>query len=227
MWKKLQPSCLMVSVMMAVSVVAMSQGQLTLLVSGRSTSIPLMQMNGRNYVQVEALARAVNGSLQFNGNQTTLTVPAAGGNASATAPAATTANSAANGGFSQAFLRAGIEEMSTIREWRSALASVIENEYPFTQDWLTQYQAQANTNLRLAQAAATTSADQNASSLITNEYQKMKQLSDKYLAKRANMIYIPSNALTNDPLAQSIIACGKSLGAMVASGQFVDDGTCD
>jgi len=52
----------------------------------------------------------------------------------------------------------------------------------------------------------------------------MKQLSDKYAAKRA---YIAPDALRNDSLNQSIIACGKSLGAMAASGQFVDDGTCN
>jgi hypothetical protein len=82
------------------------------------------------------------------------------------------------------------------------------------------------TNLRLMQAAATTDADQNAAQLVANEYQKMKQLSDKYLAKRENMNYISPDALTNDSLNQSIMACGKSLGAMAASGQFVDDGTC-
>jgi hypothetical protein len=116
--------------------------------------------------------------------------------------------------------------MSTIREWHSVLASALKNQYPVTQDGLAEYQAQAMTNLRLAQAAATTDADQNAAQLIANECQKMKQLSDKYVAKRADMNYVDPGALNNDALNQSIIACGKSLGAMAASGQFVDDGTC-
>jgi hypothetical protein len=116
--------------------------------------------------------------------------------------------------------------MSTIREWHGALSTVIENQYPFTQDWLSRYEGAALTNLRLAQAAATTDADQNASSLITNEYQKMKQLSDKYLTKRTNMNFIAVDALQNDTSNQSIIACGKSLAAMAGSGQFTDDGSC-
>lgn len=204
------------------SVMAMSQGQLqTLVVTGHSGRVPVMQTNGRNYVDVEAFAQVVNGSVSFNGVQATLTLPT--GN---TSSAQTPTPIAGAAGFSKGFLRAGIEEMSTIREWRSALTSAIENQYPFTQDGLARYQAMAATNLQLVQAAATTDADENAASLIANEYQKMKQLSDKYLSKRANMSYISPDALKNDPLDQSIIACAKSLGAMAASGQFTDDGTC-
>jgi hypothetical protein len=206
-----------------VPLMAMSQGQIqTLIVSGHGGSVPVTQMNGRNYVEVEALARVVNGSLSFGANQIALTLPAAGGNAAAAAiPAAT-----ASAGFSKEFLREGIEEMSMIREWHSALASAIDNQYPVTKEGLAQYEAQAMTNLRLLQTAATTDADHKAAQLITNGYQKMKQLSDKYVAKRADMNYIAPDALKNDPLDQSIIACGKALGAMAANGQFVDDVTC-
>lgn len=209
------------------SVIALSQGQLqTLAVSGYPGSVPVVQVNGKNYVQVDALAQVVNGSLSFHGNQATLMLTGSGGNAGPAASSTASTNSGVNSSFSKEFLRAGIEEMSTIREWHSALSTVIENQYPFTQDWLSRYQGEAMTNLRLAQAAAATDADQNAASLITNEYQKMKQLSDKYMAKRANMNYIASDALKNDPLDQSIIACGKSLSAMAGSGQFTDDGSC-
>ena len=215
------------AIVMIASIGAISQEQSrTLVVSGHAGTVPVTQSNGRSYVDLEALAQVVNGALSFNGNQITLTLSPAGGNAT-TAPAHTAGTSSGNNNeFSKAFLQAGIEEMSTIREWHSTLASAIENAYPFTQVGLSRYQAQAMTNLRLMQAAATTDADQNAAQLVTNEYQKMKQLSDKYLAKRENMNYISPDALTNDSLNQSIMACGKSLGAMAASGQFVDDGTC-
>jgi hypothetical protein len=205
-----------------VPVMGLSQGQnQTLVVSGRGGSLPVTLINGRNYVELEALARMANVSLTFEGNQYTLTLPA-GGNAEAAAGP----SRAANTGFSTAFLRAGIEAMSTVREWHSALASAIANQFPITQNWLTTYQAQAMTNLRLAQTAATSDADQSAMQLITNVSRKMKQLSDKYVAKRAEMNYIAPDALTNDTLDQNIIACGKSLGAMAASGQFTDDGSC-
>jgi hypothetical protein len=54
----------------------------------------------------------------------------------------------------------------------------------------------------------------------------MSQLSDKYLAQRANLTYIAQDALENDDLNQRIVACGHALGAMAGSGQFVDDPSC-
>lgn len=209
-------------------VIAMAQAPTqTLAVTGYSGSVPALQVSGRNYVEVEALARLINGALSFSGNRIVLTLPGATGNAAAASAPAAAPSPAVSSGFSREFLRAGIEAMSTIREWHSALASAIGNGYPVTEDGLSQYSAQAMTNLRLAQTAAKTDSDQQAAQLVANEYQKMKQLSDKYVAKRENMNYISPGSLKNDPLNQGIIACGKSLGAMAASGQFTDDGSCD
>ncbi len=224
MTKKTRSVWTMMTLAMIVFVMATAQGPIqTLVITGHAGSVPVTQIKGKNYVKVEALARVVNGSLSFNGNQITLTPPGAGGNA-ATTPAA--ASPATTPGFSREFLRAGIEQMSTVREWHSALTSAIDNQYPLTKDGLAPYEAQAMTNLRLAQAAATTDADQGAARLIASEYQKMKQLSDKYVAKRVNMTYVAPGTLKDDPLDQSMVACGKSLGAMAASGQFVDDAIC-
>jgi hypothetical protein len=196
-----------------------SQGPITTLkLSGHPGSVPVMQVNARNYVDIEALARMANGSLSFNGTQVTLTLP----------PGAETgeAGAAAKTGFSKEFLRAGIEAWSTIREWHSALTSAIENQFPVAQAWQAPFQAQASTSVRLAQVAATTDADRSAVPLIENVFQKMKQLSDKYVAQRASLSYIAPDSLKTDSLNQSIIACGRSLEAMAESGQFVDDGSC-
>ena len=221
MREKTRSMWLIITLAMNVSVKAMSQEQLrTLVVSGHAGSVPVTQMNGKNYVEVEALAQVANGTLSFNGNQITLTLSTASGNATAASPGP-------NKGFSKEFLRAGIEAMSTLREWHSVLASAIENQYPFTLAGLASYQGPAMKNLRLAQVAATTEADQNAVQLIASAHQKMKQLSDKYIAQRAEATSIPPDALKDDSLDQTLIACGKSLGAMAAGGQFVDDGTCN
>jgi hypothetical protein len=132
----------------------------------------------------------------------------------------------ANRAFSRDFLGAMIEERDAIREWHSALASAVGTKYALTPQGLGPYQARAMTNLRLALAAAKTDADQDAAPLILNEYQKMEQLSDKYLAKRAILSYIELGALQDDELDQSVIACEKSLEAMAASGQFMEDEGC-
>jgi len=218
------------AVAMFVVVVGLAQAaqQGTVLVlNGYTETVPVMQVNGKNYVNVEALARATNGSMSFNGNQIVLTLPAAGSGGGTAASQQAAPAASQNTGFSKEFLTAAIEEMSTLREWHSALASAIANGFPVTGELVAPYQAQAATNLGLMRVAVSTQSDQGAAQLISNAYQKMKQLSDKYVAKRANLEFVGPNALKNDPLDQSLIACGKSLRSMAVNGQFVDDGSCD
>ncbi len=57
----------------------------TLIVTGQPGQIPILQMNGKSYVDIDALARLTNSSLSFNGNQVILTPP---GSAPGTPPAA-------------------------------------------------------------------------------------------------------------------------------------------
>jgi hypothetical protein len=116
----------------------------TLIVNGRSENVPVIQVNGRSYVDLEALARAANGSLSFSGNEIALTLPGSLANANTTsantasAPAAAPAP-AANPGFSPAFLKAGIEQMGTVREWHTALAAAIQNGTPVAAFWISEY----------------------------------------------------------------------------------------
>jgi hypothetical protein len=215
-----------------------SQNRTLIVINGNSGNVPVIQVNGRSYVDLEALTNAINGSLTYSGNQIALTLPSGSGNANANmnANSNTMQNAApvngpapappSNQGFSQAFLTAGIEQMSTLREWHSALASAIQNGTPIAAGWLAPYRAQAQTNLRLAQTAIQTNSDRKAFQLLSNEFQNMAKLADKYIAKRDNLSYISPNSLQDDSLNQSIVACGRSLGAMAASGQFVDDGSC-
>jgi len=101
-----------------------AQQNSTLIVSGQPGQAPVLQINGRSYVDIEALARLTNGSLGFKGNQITLTLPGAAASAPSTA---TAPSQPASPGFSKEFMRAGIEEMSVIREWRSALLNAVQN----------------------------------------------------------------------------------------------------
>jgi hypothetical protein len=221
---------MLAGVLLAVSgmVVAQDANQnRTLIVNGQPVSIAVIQVNGRSYVDLEALTRAANGSLSFSGNQIALTLPASSAIANATPAPATAPAPAANPGFSQAFLKAGIEQMATVREWHTALGAAIQNGTPVAANWLAPYRNQAATNLRLASVAIQTNSDRRAFQLLTNEFQNMAKLADNYIAARTNMTYISPDALQNDDLNQRIVACGHSLGSMAASGQFVDDGSCN
>jgi hypothetical protein len=221
------------ALLLVVSGIALAQDanqNRTLIVNGQSGIVNVIQVNGRSYVDLEALARAANGSLSFSGNQIALSLPGSPSSANPTAANATAAPAPAaapNPGFSQPFLTAGIEQMSTLREWHAALAAAIQNGTPVEAGWLAPYRNQAATNLRLASVAIQTNSDRKAFQLLTNEFQNMAKLADKYIAARANLSYISPDALQNDDLNQRIVACGHSLGSMAASGQFVDDGSCN
>jgi hypothetical protein len=122
----------------------------TLIVNGQSGQVAVMQINGRSFVDLEALAQLANGSLGFRGNQIMLTLPASAAKNPTTAPST---RHPADSAFSKNFMKAGIEEM-VIREWRSAQANAIQNGYLVTAAWVAGYRSRATESLRLASVAA-------------------------------------------------------------------------
>ena len=197
----------------------------TLVVNGQAGQVAVMLVDGRSFVDLEALTRLANGSLSFKSNRITLTLPGS----DAGAPAADPSSSPPADGFSKDFVKAGIEEMTVIREWRSALANAVQNGYPVTAASVAGYRNQATANLRLASVAASTDSDRQALQLLTNELDNMQKWNDKILQARKDMDaakYMSPDALNNDPLFQKILNCAHSLAAMASSGVFVDDGSC-
>lgn len=226
-----------VALLLAILAVALSLSAAdrhTLILNGQSTDVLVIFVGSHPYVDLEALADALRGSVSSSGAMVALTLPVS----SASPPPAPITSSAApapvptqpippNPGFSREFLNAGIEEMSTLREWHSALQTAIQNGIPLSEGLLQPYRAQATTNLRLTSVAATTTADRNGYQLLNNVFLNMGKLSDKYVNMRASLTYIAPDALQNDELNKRIMNCGHFLGAMAASGQFSDDGSCN
>jgi hypothetical protein len=216
---------IMILIVPAFALSQAAQESRTLVVNGLSGRAAIVQVNGRSYIDLEALARVANGSVTFDGNQITLTVPAAA-SASVGGDPSASASPGSNNGLSRSFLKAGIEAMSLVREWHSALANAIENGFPITDTWLTNYANRAATGLRLASVAISSDSDRNTFPLLNNEFENMKQLSANYLAARQAVSYIAPDALANDSLNKKIVSCGHALAAIAGSGQFVDDGSC-
>ena len=196
-----------------------AQKSRTLVINGHPGEVAVMERDSHAYVEIEALARLTNGSLSFNGNQIMLTLLAPDTPAPATTPPPSS-------GFTKDFIRAGIEEMAVIREWRSALKNAVQRGYPVTEDWIDGYRARAEQSLRLVSLAATTDSDKNAFQLLSNEFNNMKILSDRFVQANKSRTYVSPESLNNDPLDQKILNCARSLAAMAASGQFADDGSC-
>lgn len=208
-----------------------AQQAATLVLNGQATQASVVQVKGRSYVDVAGLARAMNGSVSYSNGQVALAVPgvsvaAAAPAGASNAPALANSAPANTNALSRGFLRAGIEAMSTVREWHTALATGIANGYPITADWLLPYQQQAATQMRLARTAAVTDGDKNTYQLMQQAFDKMQALAQKYIDKKKNLDFVAPDALKNDDMDQSLVACGHSLALLAGSGEFTDDGSC-
>ncbi|MGB7436982.1 MAG: hypothetical protein WBR26_28070 [Candidatus Acidiferrum sp.] len=97
----------------------------SLVVSGLQGQAKVIQVQGRNYVDIDGLARLTKGSISFDGNQIVLTLPGSGANAPAQAAVQAEAQAAPQApssppGFSKGFVTAGTEAMAQVREWHTA-----------------------------------------------------------------------------------------------------------
>jgi hypothetical protein len=205
---------------------AAQQQNHTLIVNGQPSQVPIVQINGRSYADLEGLAKATNGTLLVKGNEIDLSLPGSGNNAVASSSSSSSSTPSDNSRLSREFMRAAIEAMSSMRDWHSALTNAVQNQYPIAENWVVQYQNQASTGLRLASAAASTDADRSSMQLLENEFNNMKQVSDDILAKVQSHAYISPDSVENNILEKKLVSCGHSLANMVGSGQFQDDGSC-
>lgn len=196
-------------------------------INGRSGQVRVIEMGGRVYVDLETLVHVADGSFDLQGGRIVLTLPASSGDVAAAAPLSSQPTEPA---FSREFRSAGIEEITLLREWAGPLAYAIQNGYPVTEAWVAGNQAQAAQGLNLASVATNTDADRQALQLLANEFEAVKEWSNRLVEARKSMdagkYAISANALRDDPLSQKIMACGRFLAAMLANGNFQDDSSC-
>ena len=195
----------------------------TLIVRGSSEEAPVIEMNGRAYVELETLTRLIKGSLSFEENRIVLALPSVSENSPIMM---SLTNSSATVEFSKEFLKSGIEEMAVIREWRSAVTNALQRGYPVTEEWVEGFRAQAQEAFLLASLDASTESDRSVIPLLENELHNMEKLSRKFIEANKSMTYLFPDVLQNDPLDQRILNCAHLLAAMAASGEFTDDGSC-
>lgn len=199
----------------------------SLVVSGYDGQVPVIQRSGHAYVEVEGLARITESTLSFHGSRILLTLPRSStgvtiSSAGSQAPAAQEEK-----GYSREFLRAAVEEMSVIREWRSAIENAIRTNNPVEQSWVSSYRTIADTRMEMASASATTDADRQALGLLQSAKGMIQQMSDRFLSLRSNLTYVSPDSLDNDPLDKKILACAQGVaGQAVPGGQFQDVSAC-
>ena len=202
-----------------------------LVIDGHSGQAEVIQKDGRAYVDLRSLAEIVDGSLSFKANRIILSIRGSNTSHPEAAPTADQAHSPANDSvLSQNFMLAGIEEFATMREWASTMAYAVQNGYQITEDWAANYREKAANNLRVASAAATTEGDRNALQLLTNEFEAVREWSDKLVEAKKSMdtakYALSPGALRDEALSQKIISCGRFLARMLGSSSFQDDPSC-
>jgi hypothetical protein len=193
----------------------------TLGVTGYPGQVAVLQTNGKSYVEIESLARLTHSSMSFRDKQIILTFSPSAVNTAIPEPI-----EPPRPGFSKDFLKAAIEEMTAIREWRIAIVNAVQSSFPVTDDWVAGYRRAADSKLALTSAAITTDSDRSGFALLSNESSMMRALSEKYLALRRNLTYIAPDSLDNDPLDKQILSCARGLSSMAGSGQFEDVAVC-
>ena len=214
----------------ALSVMAQHQSR-TLVVDGRPGQAAVAEIGGRAYVDIAGLAEITHGSLSFQADRIVLSIPPSSINSPPAEHPAEPADSPIHGsGLSREFMRAGIEEIATMREWASTLAYAIENGYLIADEWAANQREQAAHDLRLASAAASTDGDRSALQLLTHEFETVRDWSNKLVQERKSMdtakYALSENALRDDPMSRKIVTCGHFLATMFGSGSFEDNASC-
>ena len=211
----------------------MKQQQRNVTVNSQSGTADVIDLNGRLFVDMSALASIGKGSVSFSGAGIVLAFPSSDNRSSTAAtaePPAAPVHPRNSSALSQDFMKAGIEEIARLREWATTLASAIRGGYGVTDEWVNGYRDQASQNLQLADAAATTDGDRNAAQMLHRAFDLVQQWSDKLVTAKKSMDtakYITSpDALRDDPLSQKVITCGRFLTQMLGSATFQDDASC-
>jgi len=234
LWKELVIYSSLLSLLVTLSVTSSAQHDQPsriLVIEGKAGQAAVVEIGGRAYVEIEGLTQITRGSLTFKADRIVLSLPTAKVSPPVAEPLTEPALSPiADERFSLDFVRAGIEEIATMREWANTLAYAIQNGYPISEHWTANSREEAAHDLRLAAAAVSNEADRNALQLLTNEFEAVREWSNKLAHERKSMdtakYAVSANALRDDPASQRIITCGHFLATMLGSGSFKDDSSC-
>jgi hypothetical protein len=195
-----------------------------LVLNGKTVAAKIRQIDGRSYVDIEALAQATNGAVTVESNRVVLTIPLPDSSvARAVAPSQPVA------GLSRNFASAAIAEVAEMREWRGAIGAMITYGLAASKSSAQDYHERVAEGLRQTALAASTDADRSALQLLKNESDSLTGWANDVLAARQDLNgakTMDPNALQNDPALAEITGCSRFLNSMLVSGTFSDDGSC-
>lgn len=195
-----------------------------LILNGKSVAAKVRQIDGRSYVDIEALAQATSGEVTVESNRVVLTIPALDPSAARGVAPAQPVN-----GLSRNFASAAIAEVAEMREWRGAIGAMITYGLAASSSSAQDYHERVAEGLRQTTLTASTDADREALALLKNESDTLTGWANDVLVARQNLNgakTMDPNSLQNDPVLAKITSCSRFLNLMLVSGTFSDDGSC-
>jgi hypothetical protein len=199
--------------------VAQDTATKTLIVNGNAVDAGVVQVQGRSYVDIEGLAKGIGGSVTFEGNEVSLTIPT-----SSPSPAQQTQE-----GMSKEFQKIAVFTLAEMREWKGAIGSVVSSGLPVAGTWSQDYHDRIEADLMQAALAASADPDRQALQLLQHEFELLTDWANTVLGERQALNAartIDPNSLQNDQSLAKITKCGRFLSSMIVSGVFSDDSSC-
>jgi hypothetical protein len=191
----------------------------TLIVNGKTLDAGVVLLEGRSYVDIEGLAKGIGGSVTFEADQISLTIPGPPPSAAPQTPE----------GMSKDLQKIAVFTLAEMREWKGAIGSVVTSGMPVVGTWSQDYHDRVEADLMQATLAASTDSDRQALQLLQQEFALLTEWADNVLTERKTLNAartIDPNSLQNDQSLAKISQCGQFLSAMIVSGTFSDDSSC-
>lgn len=198
----------------------------SLVVNGRTVDTAVVEVEGRSYVDIEGLAQIIGGSVNFEPNQITLTLPEP---TPAAAPADAKEAVPETADMTKQFQELAVFTLAEMREWKGAISAVVASGLPVVGTWPDDYHDRVGNDLLQATLAASTMQDHQAVQLLQQEYALLTNWANQVLGERKAMDAarsIDPNALQSDQALAKISKCGQFLGSMIVGGDFYDDSSC-
>jgi hypothetical protein len=196
----------------------------TLVVNGKTAGAGVRQINGRLYVDLEALAQATNAVFTVEPRRVVLNIPPSDAGAVATDDTAQNSQR-----LSRDFSSAAISALAAMREWRVAVRAMILYGLAVSETWVQAYHQQSIDALQQASVVASSEADKNALQLLRNETDMMTAWANQVESDRQQLNgekVVDPNALKDDTTLAKIQKCSQFLNSMVLSASFNDDPNC-
>ena len=191
-----------------------------LVVNGRNAGAAVVQIGGRSYVEINALAQATNGTVSYQQDRILLTIPGADNGG---------ASPQGSDRITKDFATAAIFALAEIRSWKDVVVTVMGFGVLLDGPWYQDSHDRADASLKLASVAVMTLSDHNAFQLLQNEFTNVEQWSGTLVENRralnATKTMAP-NSIQDDPAMVKITDCAKLLSPMLASGVYRDIPSC-